>query len=138
MLAYAGSIAVLLLLPAELLVFAAIAPRLRSRFGMVGLVVVGLGLWLACGRPLFLASKFAPVGHGARIDLLSGVANYVAALGLAIIALQVRHTQPSSSTPEHPGAGRVAVTAGRALVVSAIVVIGFLVIVFVALSLMAP
>jgi hypothetical protein len=104
--------------------YALIAPAVKRRFGLLGLVVAAYGMWALPGRLTSLAYT-APPGERQGLGNLALLADLIGAMALVIICVQVQR---------RPDSGTVAGNAARALaigaaLVSAIVLAGLILIV---------
>jgi hypothetical protein len=79
----------LLVVPAYVILYAAVAPWIKRRTGLVGLVVVAYLLWALSGRVLDFMHT-APPGEPQGLGNLGLVADIVGAVALVIICVQVQ------------------------------------------------
>ena len=118
----------LLVVPAYVVLYAAMAPRIKRRFGLVGLLTLAYLLWAISGRALALVST-APPGQPQGLGNLALVADLVGGVALIIICVKVQRR------PD----GRVFTgDAPRALLIGAALVTTILLVGMILISQMAP
>ena len=118
----------LLVVPAYVVLYTAIAPRIKRRFGLVGLLVVAYLLWAIAGRALSLVHT-APPGQPERLGNMALVADLVGAVALIIICVQVQR---------RPDGRAFTGDASRALLIGAALVTTILLAALILISQMAP
>jgi hypothetical protein len=98
---------VLFVVPVFVGVYALVAPALKRRFGLLGLVVVAYAMWALLGR---LTSLAAAPGERQGLGNLALLADLIGAVALVIICVQVQRRSE---------AGSAAINAARALAIGA-------------------
>ena len=111
-------------MPVYVGVYALVAPSVKRRFGLLGLVVVAYAMWALLGRLTSLAYT-APPGERQDLGNLALLADLIGAVALVIICVQVQRRRDAGSAA---GNAARALAVGAALV-SAIVLAGLILIV---------
>ena len=119
---------VLLVVPAYVALYAAIASWIKRRFGLVGLIIVAYLLWAVAGRALSLAHT-APPSQRQGTGNLALVADLAGAVALVIICTQIQRRPADRGGPRD---------AMRALVIGVVLVTTILLAGLILIVQMAP
>ena len=119
---------VLLVVPAYVMLYGAIAPSIKRRFGLIGLIIVAYLLWVVGGRVVSLAHT-APPGQPQGAGNLALVADLAGAVALVIICIQTQRRPADGGGPRD---------AMRALVIGLVLVTTILLAGLILIAQMAP